>query len=154
MKKRDCIILGLLACLARAEEPDLPPRVAECMKHAGPSFEIDYRLNPFYLRGDLDGDRKPDYAVLVKKGPNRGIVVCRSASLKALILGAGSAFNRMADLDFASWEVFDKRQVQQGAGEGRPPKLIGEAIWVEWSERASALIYWTGRTFAWYQQGD
>ena len=87
MKKRGWIIWGLLACLARAEEPDLPPRVAECMKHAGPSFEIDYRLNPFYLRGDLDGDKKPDDAVLVKKGPNRGIVICRSASPKTVRFG-------------------------------------------------------------------
>jgi hypothetical protein len=29
------------------------------------TYEISTKLNPFYLRGDFDGDRKPDYAVLI-----------------------------------------------------------------------------------------
>lgn len=48
------------------------------------AYAISDRINPFYLRGDFDGDGKPDYAIL---------------------------------------------------------------------EAADGLIYWTGKQFAWYQQG-
>ena len=148
------IVVATASCLASASEPHTPARVAACMKSIDQSVEIDYRLNPFYVRGDFDGDGKPDYAVLVRKGQNRGIVICRAASVKAVILGAGSAFNQMTDMDFTSWDIYDKRPVEQGAGERPPPKLLGDAIWIEWEESASALVYWTGRKFAWYQQGD
>lgn len=152
------VLIGIVGanvpCLANAVEPHTPARVAACMKSIDESVEIDHRLNPFYLRGDFDGDGRPDYAVLVKKGQDRGIVICRASSAKGVILGAGSAFNQMADMNFTSWDIYDKRPVEKGVGEGRPPKLLGDAIWVEWEESASALVYWTGHKFAWYQQGD
>ena len=152
------LLVGILslavAHMAHPSEPGTPTRVRACLKSIDPSFEIDYRLNPFYLRGDFDGDGKPDYVVLVKKGNNRGIVICRATSAEGTVLGAGSAFNQMRDLNFNSWDVYDKRRVERGVGEGLPPKLLGDAIRVEWEESASALIYWTGRKSAWYQQGD
>jgi len=32
--------------------------------------------------------------------------------------------------------------------------LKGSALYVEKSEAASAIIYWTGKEYKWYQQGD
>jgi hypothetical protein len=75
------------------------------------------------------------------------------------VLGAGTKSRTGAgdsdDWDFFdSWQVFGKRTVGNCAGEGVPPKLIGEAILIERSEAASGLLYWDGQKFRWYQQGD
>jgi hypothetical protein len=44
--------------------------------------------------------------------------------------------------------------VQRGADETAPPTLKGDALMVIKTESASALIYWNGRGYSWYQQGD
>ena len=119
-------------------------------------------LDPFYLRGDFDGDGLPDYACLITSsdGLKRGIAVWLSSNPKARfqILGAGVPFQYGAeksdDLNFNAWHVYGKRLVGQGASQEKPPRLRGEAILVEVKESASGLIYWNGKSFAWYQQGD
>jgi hypothetical protein len=55
---------------------------------------------------------------------------------------------------FDAWQVYGRRAALRGASEGKPPKLIGEAILIEKTESASGLLYWDGRQFRWYQQGD
>jgi hypothetical protein len=127
------------------------------------AFEIGTWLNPFYLRGDFDGDGAVDYAILIKRRNDgkKGIAVWLSGNPggRMIVLGAGTKARAGAgaidDWDFFdSWQVYGKRTVLRGAGEGRPPKLIGEAILVERTESASGLVYWDGRQFRWYQQGE
>src|SRR5689334_15463829 len=66
-------------------------RIAFEKNHALADYEVSDSLNPFYLRGDFDGDGKPDYAVLVvnKKSRKHGIVVVRSSATAPAVLGAG-----------------------------------------------------------------
>jgi hypothetical protein len=126
------------------------------LKELNSSVNVSDRLNPFYLRGDFDGDGQQDYAVLVNdstKGQN-GIAIFLGKIKKPFILGAGVSFHGMKDVDFDSWYVYGKRKVIKGVGEAKIPTLIGEANWIEWAETASALIYWNGSKFIWYQQGD
>jgi hypothetical protein len=52
------------------------------------------------------------------------------------------------------WQVYPRGPVEEGVEAGPPPKLRGEALLVEKSESASALIYWNGKRYVWYQQGD
>jgi len=112
---------------------------------------VSARINPFY---HFDGHGKPEYVVLVRKGAQNGIVACLGNPPKPVVLGAGSQFHGMKDLNFDAWYVYPKTTVGQGVGEGPPPRLIGEAVGIEWEERASALLYWNGTRFVWYQQGD
>ncbi|MGC1492519.1 MAG: hypothetical protein WA798_14205, partial [Candidatus Acidiferrum sp.] len=59
------------------------------------------------------------------------------------------------DLNFLNtWKVYAKGPVERGVGSGAPPHLIGEALLVGKRESASGLIYWNGKSFVWYQQGD
>ena len=116
-------------------------------------YEISGRINPFYLRGDFDGDAKADYAVVVvaKAGSRKpGIVVCNSSAPQAHVLGAGTLFVEEEDaFDFDTWEVQDRRELREGVG-GPPPKLLGEAIRVQLDESATGVIYWSGKKYEWY----
>jgi hypothetical protein len=96
-------------------------------------------------------------AVLVheKSSSKVGIAIARQGG-EVAILGAGTAFGNGGD-DFAwldHWFTYTQDVVPPGADESAPPTLRGDALWVEKSESASALIYWTGSEFRWYQQGD
>jgi hypothetical protein len=124
-------------------------------------YEVGDWLNPFYLRGDFDGDGKPDYAVLVvERGiGKKGIAIWLSGrkSQEPIFVGAGTKTAAGSEESddwnfFDAWQVYMRRKVEQGAG--RPPVLRGEAILIERSESASGLLYWDGNRFRWYQQGD
>lgn len=136
-------------------EYNVPTEVSQCVKRLGSGYTISGKINPFYLRGDFDGSGRAGYAVLVRNGDQQGVMLCRSGMAKPVVLGAGTEFNRMKDLNFNAWQVHSKgHQVERGVGEGKPPTLLGDAILLEWEESASAILYWNGRRFAWYQQGD
>ena len=109
--------------------------------------------DPGYLEADLDGDRVRDLAVLVRgtRSGKAGIAILLRNRDGAIVLGAGSDFGNGGD-DFSwmdEWSVYPR----SGHETGRP-KLRGDALLVAKSEAASALIYWDGRSFRWYQLGD
>ena len=125
------------------------------------SYKLDGTMNPFYLRGDFDGDGKIDYALWIKAkaGGATGIAIWLSSLHRFIILGAGSPFKFAGSTEsnfdnLNVWQVCGKRSVEQGGEAGPPPKLLGEAILVGRSESGSGLIFWNGRSFKWYQQGD
>ncbi|HYK90593.1 MAG TPA: hypothetical protein VE398_17600 [Acidobacteriota bacterium] len=135
---------------------NVPDAVDSCLKPFASRYKFSGRINPFYLRGDFDADGRADYAVLVTdvRKAERGMVVCLSSTKSATIIGAGVRFNKLTDLSFEAWMVYPKGPVERGVGEGAPPTLRGDAISIVWPERASALVYWDGKEFRWYQQGD
>jgi hypothetical protein len=118
-------------------------------------YELSYRMNPSYLRGDFDGDGKIEVAVLVKERSTEkiGIAIINGATDKVTILGAGTAIGNGGD-DFEwmdSWEIYSKDRMASGTS---VPKRRGDALLVSKSEAASALIYWNGKRYVWLQQGD
>lgn len=121
-------------------------------------YKFITRLNPFYLRGDFNGDGRPDFAVLIERlsDKKQGIAVFHDRDSIIHVIGAGRSFGNGGD-DFTwmdVWHVYPIDKVERGADEGLPPTLKGEAFLVEKSESASAIIYWQGKAYAWYQQGD
>lgn len=150
----------------RAQEIDdenLPTEV-EMVMELGPfaqSYIIDGSVNPFYLRGDFDGDGKPDYAVRVKSKSRGeiGFAIWLSSRKKIIVIGAGSPFKvsgqTATNLEVLNtWKIYPKGPVERGVASGPPPRLIGEAILAGKRESANGLIYWNGKSFVWYQQGD
>jgi len=143
----------------KVDKNNIPQAIVSCMEtqKLSDKYEVDGRMNPFYLRGDFDGDRKSDCAILIREkgSEKKGILICHSLAPRVAVLGAGSKFVWDDDLSWMNaWQVYGKRSVEQGVGEGPPPKLLGEAILAERQESASGLIYWNGKRFVWYQQGD
>jgi hypothetical protein len=53
-----------------------------------------------------------------------------------------------------AWQVYYKKDVGLGVGETKLLKLKGEAIYAGKLESSSGLIYWDGKEYRWYQQGD
>jgi lysylphosphatidylglycerol synthetase-like protein (DUF2156 family) len=53
-----------------------------------------------------------------------------------------------------SWQVYSKARAAHAENESSVPPLRGDALLVEKSEAASALIYWNGKRYVWSQQGD
>jgi hypothetical protein len=118
-------------------------------------YDVSFQVKPFYLPGDFNGDGKADIAVLVKQRSTGklGIAIINGATNKLTVLGAGTAIGNGGD-DFEwmdSWEIYPKDRVTSGRS---VPKLHGNALLVSKSEAASALIYWNGRRYVWFQQGD
>lgn len=121
-------------------------------------YAFSFELNPCYLRGDFSGDGEPDIAILVKEisSGKLGAVVLHFGSKDLFVLGAGESIGNGGD-DFkwmTNWTVKRKGKVNQGMDSPPPPQLIGEALHVEKAESASAIIYWDGSKYTWYQQGD
>jgi hypothetical protein len=121
-------------------------------------YEVAFRLNPFYLRGDFNGDGEIDVAVLVKQRSTGkvGIVIVYGGTNKVTILGAGTAIGNGGD-DFEwmdTWQIYSKTRVASRGDVTNVPHLRGDALLVGKSEAASALIYWNGKRYVWFQQGD
>jgi hypothetical protein len=123
-------------------------------------FELNKDLNPFYLRGDFDGDHQMDYALAIVeiKTKKKGMLIYHPATQKDFLLGAGKmipgGYNR-DDMDWMdAWKIYDKKEVEQGVGETKKLKLKGEAILAFKLESSSGIIYWDGKEYRWYQQGD
>jgi hypothetical protein len=143
-----------------ATASSIPPHVVAAFAkfQSSKKFEFSAHIHPFYLQGDFNGDGKPDTAVLIKHKVTGkiGIAIVHGGSSTVTVLGADQSFGNGGDnfswLD--AWYTQAKGKVSKGAEGGAPPKLIGDAIMVIKTESASALIYWSGDEYRWYQQGD
>lgn len=143
-----------------------PLRDAFETQHTLAQYDIADAINPFYLRGDFDGDGIPDYALFVvnKKTKKRGIAILRSTAKAVEILGAGGtklsvgsdkepAF--VEDFDWMDeWYVERKGNASTELGAEVAAKMRGEGLVVAKSESASSLIFWNGRGWVWVQMGD
>jgi hypothetical protein len=139
---------------------DAPDAVKKALTKgsAGKKYDLSFRMKPSYLEGDFEGDGKMDTAVLVKERTTGklGIAIVHGTTGKVTILGAGIGIGNGGD-DFEwmdSWQVYPKTRAAHASGETNVPHLSGDALLVEKSEAASALIYWNGKRYVWSQQGD
>lgn len=136
-----------------------PKQFAGAMMRFPSGYTTVQHVKPCSLVADFDGDGVKDIAVTIRQratGKN-GVAIFNSHTKRWHILGAGTRLGDGGD-DFSwmdLWSVYPKtKTVERGVESGAPPALRGDALLVEKSEAASALIYWTGRGYRWYQQGD
>ena len=157
-------IIPLLVILPAFAELDqgyvvYPRQVIQCLKNRKASdLKVLTDNNPYYLRGDFDGDNKPDYALEVRaKSGGTGVLICTGKGL-LFLLGAGIGEKKFSDDEEDSflaphWEVLSQRDVEElRAWRGNVPYPIpyfkGEAIAMIW-EDGTSLIYWDGKQFRW-----
>ena len=141
------------------DSSNIPASVPQLFKATGfdRRYELSSTMKPSYLKADFDGDGKSDTAVLVKQKTSGkiGIAVCHSSTNKILIIGAGTMIGNGGDnFDWMDiWKVVPKATAAKSLGR-TASALKGDALHVEKSESASALIYWNGTKYVWRQQGD
>jgi hypothetical protein len=108
-------------------------------------YEFHSWIKPSYLIGDFNGDGRPDVAVPIReqKSGKRGIAIVHGGTNEVSILGAGKEIGNAGDnFEWMDEWRLEKRQAKQ------------DALVVEKSESASAMIYWDGKKYKWEQQGD
>jgi hypothetical protein len=116
--------------------------------------DFAFALNPFYLRGDFNGDGKPDVAILVKNKTSGklGIAICHNGKNEIFLIGAGTPIGNAGD-DF-SWMDALPVYPRSCAEKGRAANGFGEAVQVEKSESGGRLICWDGKKYIWQQHGE
>src|SRR5262245_26650016 len=91
------LLLANVSVTASAPGPSawaVPTGVAKCVAKVH-DVQASSRINPFYLRADVDGDGKSDYVVLVSstEGGKNGVALCLARSSNPVVLGAGREFH-------------------------------------------------------------
>lgn len=162
MHKAHAVLLAFalttLCCMAESHYK--PEGIVRCLgspKTDGLTILTD--INPFYLRGDFDGDGRSDYAVQVRSGTDgTGVLICAGNDSIFLLgsgINGGSRFSDMERDAFLAprWEVFTKEAVgglqRFQSNVPRPVSSVkAEAIAMIWEDGIS-LIYWNGDKFRW-----
>ena len=152
------LVFPAIAFAQLALKDQLPPWAAERWTSTAGQLNVDIsdRINPFFQRGDFDGDGRADLAVLVQHKANRkvGILILHRNG-KHTLLGAGHTFANGGD-DFEwmdLWWVEDRGAVQQ-SHDYPVVKLQGDGLLVAKEGSASALIFFKAGEFHWQQKGD
>jgi hypothetical protein len=156
------VALLFVAALATAQalplESQLPAWATKrwAAAAAANNIEISGAVNPFYQRGDFDGDGKADLAILVrdKASGKIGILMLHRVG-KPVLLGAGRPFGNGGD-DFAwidQWTVDDGGAKQRRRGDATEGESA-DALRVAKEGTASALIRYRSGNYVWRQQGD
>lgn len=160
--KRLLAALASIPLLAVAQGPpladQLPAWAAKPWAAAAAAnhLELFGGINPFFQRGDFDGDGKFDLAILVrgKSSGKIGILFLHRSARPALI-GAGRSFGNGGD-DFAwmdLWSVEDRSTTLRGR-DNAPSTVRMEALVVAKEGSASARIAWRNGKYSWQQLGD
>jgi hypothetical protein len=109
--------------------------------------------NPYFVRGDFDGDRTIDYAVIVesRKNNREGLLVCfRNKETKAMLLGLDPQnpppFWLLMNWDVETLEEVSKITDAEGKSIKIKPK--GESIVMK-GEDWLGIVYWDGTMFRW-----
>src|SRR5262245_25637162 len=114
-------------------------------------YEFAFSVNPFYLRGDFNGDGKSDIAILVrnKQSGKIGIAICHAVRNEIFFVGAGTAVGNGGD-DFSWMEVWRHKFRDQACWRGvagrkerirRRPDLLGrEKLQLATARRLGSLF--------------
>lgn len=150
----------------------IPQQIKQCVASLAPlansPLKINFDINPYYLRGDFDGDGQMDFAIAMRSSTDDsklGTGICR-ATKTPIVLGAISKGKRFSDdpadsIASVGWTVITKEvlsHVLQKSNAARHLKTgirttlaraKGEMIYMPY-EDAEGLIFFIDGHFRWY----
>jgi len=114
-------------------------------------FDVNFRLNPFFLTGDFNSNEQEDVAIFVrdKKSGKEGIVVIFDAKAHSQI-GAGNPLGNGGD-NFTWLGIWRAEKKNKYFSEYPPDQ---EYLYLEKPESASGAVFWLNGQFVWHQMGD
>lgn len=139
---------------AQVDEYNLPVAVQQCLQNEQRNdLELSNRMNPFFLRGDFNGDGRMDFAVLVTQRATgkQGMAICLTGRRSPIVIGAGRPFAFEAGKQFDDLKSFDAWKIDDDTPDRKPSRI--ERIHLIAKERGSGLIFWDGKSFRWEQLG-
>ena len=164
--KMSNMLLLLALCVPVVRGADVLPMVpgvldkcAQKLNSDGKMIEFNTWVNPFYLRGDFDGDGRADYVAQInppssdtQAGPDSsGLLFCfASGSVHAMGAGLG-ALPEDADPD-----LFISPYWQASPGDADDVRFLnanGEVVVMSWEGGGASVIYrdQTAYKFAWIE---
>ena len=158
------IVPALLLAMAQAQQTPkpmaiyAPDSILRSAERSGlwssDSYPMNFEINPFYLRGDFNGDGENDLAFWVTESSsgNHGIAIIHSTLDALHIFGAGTTFGGSTDIRVDTWTVLAKGTritlrrdyPDLGLREGQELVFAQEAVSPVWVGKASYAIYWSG----------
>jgi len=154
---------------------NVPFQVSRCLKGFSGKYQVLKAMNPFYLRGDFDGDKKADYVALIEElaTNKQGLLFCfGDANRKPQVLGAG------VNVQIGDGEVVAYLLREEGASvddSTRKGVLVDDltsdpdtgvwgvatgcgqrkhdCVYLGKSEAGGGWFIWDGRRFVWRQGG-
>lgn len=116
-------------------------------------YPLDFDINPFYLRGDFNGDGENDLAFWVREEASgkKGIIIIHSTLDSLYVFGAGRHFTDWDRIDTDTWNVISKGTIfdrlwrsepELGIEEGKPFQFENEAVSPTYIAKSSFAIYW------------
>lgn len=144
-------LLIVLASGAQAPPVDwenVPNLLNECLVASPRDVRPSRRLNPFYLSGDFDGDRRADYALLIQDRATEkdGILLCLTSRVKRpVVLGAGTRVAMEGGVSVDDLAGFDVWSV------ARLPTGSVDSLFIEWTEKGSGYFTLVNGQIVWRQ---
>lgn len=136
-----------------------PAEVDGCLASVklGEPFDLETSINPFYLRGDLDGNGLVDYAILIRGRTSklRGVVICKDSKQPFTfgpVAKLATPLSSFDDDNFIThrWVIatkeFTKANFDHG-GRKISAKAQGESVLFVFEGSRGVTIYWDGRNF-------
>ena len=134
------------------EIDNVPFTISACLQPESNRFEVSRRMNPFYLRGDFNGDGKLDFVVLVqeRKSGKQGVAFCFDGTKRKAYVGwAGNAIAMEGGMLIDDIDGFDVWGVEEAWSKN--PKR--DALYLARAEAGSGVLIWNGRRMVWHQLG-
>lgn len=148
------VISFLLFLSGSAQQPpvdleNVPLPVSKCLQASDKTVEISRRINPFYLRGDFNGDGRSDFVILVQEqeSKKKGFAFCFAGSMKAHIVGAGNPIALEGGITRDDLSAFDV----WGVASAWSKSPARDAVYLEQAEAGSGMLIWNGRKMIWQQ---
>lgn len=150
----------------------VPSQVKQCaaslISLAVTSIKLDYSVNPYYLRGDFDGDGFIDLAIALRGSTDdtksaTGVCPARGRSVLLGSLAKGHVFNNdIAEaVPSVGWTVVSRVALLEILRISKPPQQRvaalrrkiaegkGEIIYMPYEDGEGAILY-ASRRFEWY----
>ena len=126
-------------------------------------YLFDLRMNPMYLEDDFNGDGFIDLAIPIKEESTdkKGFAIIHGNTNEIFILGAGREMvNGLSDEQsyIDGWRINREKinhpGIEEESGNGAEGELLLEnnSIEIFKTEVGGGIIYWNGKTYAYFHQ--